>query len=441
MKRSVGLILFLMMVSATIAAEGPADPRRTPAVEVFQRNKNAVVFLTGPEVGGRAGNTEEFFITSTMKIIHNVSSGFVIHESGYILSNAHAVERQLQHDVFLSDGKKYPAELLAVVRQQDMALLKIEAGRPLTPAHFARSDDVMVGEPAILIGNPRGLRQTCTTGVVSAVGRNLASDKLKGVSFHGLLQTDASINPGSSGGPWFNALGDVLGMTTCMQTNSENIGFGVPTATIREILPEMIDAERRQGFVTGLELRQQETCQVASVAPESPAAAAGIRPGDVPAKLDGKPLAGRLEYCFALLGHKAKDTLKLDLMRGDKPMAVSLVLAARPKPDGAAILKAKYGLTAIPLDDAKAKETALRIRRGVVISEVVKGKPWEYDKLQTPPLPGDVLARIDGIRPRDMDHVGQILDRARPGQIVNMVLLRRGGEKVTRVDMDVKTPQ
>jgi len=114
MRNIIGLILFLAFFSFTFAAEGPADPRRTPAVEVFQHNKDAVIFLTGPKLGERAEETAEFFVTSKVPVLFNQSSGFVVHDSGYILSNAHAVQKMIQYEVILSDGKKYPAELLAV---------------------------------------------------------------------------------------------------------------------------------------------------------------------------------------------------------------------------------------------------------------------------------------------------------------------------------------
>ena len=202
----------------------------------------------------------------------------------------------------------------------------------------------------------------------------------------------------------------------------------------------MLDVERRQGIATGLQLQPSGPCSVTAVAAASPAAAAGIQPNDVLTGLDGHPLANRLDWCFALLGRKPHESLKLDLRRGGTAMHVSLVLGDRPKPDGAAILKAKYGLTAVPLDKAKAEATSLRVRRGVVITEVAKGSPWNYDKLQSPPLPGDVLARIDSIRPRDLDHVGLLLDRIPPKQKVVMVLLRRTGDTVTRVDLTTMSP-
>ena len=114
-------------------------------------------------------------------------------------------------------------------------------------------------------------------------------------------------------------------------------------------------------------------------------------------------------------------------------MSADLTLAARPKPDGAAILRRRYGLTAVPLDAEKAAATALRLNRGVVISAVTSGPP--YDMLSTPPLPGDVLARINDIRPRDLDHVGFLLERVKPHEPTRFVLVRLQHHIPTRVDM------
>jgi serine protease Do len=417
-----------------------ADPRRTPAVDVFQRYKDAVVYLTGPMTGPREPAVEEFFVLSPRRVLTSLGSGCVIHPSGYILANAHAVERPFFHEVTLSNGRKLSAELLAVVREHDLALLKVEAGQPLTAVKLAQDGDVMIGEPVIVVGNPQGLLLTCTTGVVSALGRATRPSGLPGITLHGMIQTDAAINPGSSGGPWFNALGEVIAVTASQKRDAENIAFGIPVATIRHTLPEMLDVERSQGIMTGLQLQSVGPCRVTYVAVGSPAAAAGIHADDVLTKVDGRPLASRLDWSFALLGRKPRESLKLGLSRDGATMHTTLVLGDRLKPDGAAILKAKYGLTAVPLDNAKAEAASLRVRRGVVITEVAKGAPWNYDKLRSPPLPGDILARIDSIRPRDLDHVGLLLDRIPPRRRVAMVLLRKTGDTVTRVDLITMSP-
>jgi serine protease Do len=391
-------------------------------------------------LGPKEPAVDEFFALPRGRDVTSLGSGFVIHESGYILTNAHAVERPFFHEVTLSNGRKLPAELLAVVREHDLALLKVETGRPMTAVKLARDGDLLIGEPVIVIGNPEGLLLTCTTGVVSAVGRATRPSGLPGIELHGMIQTDAAINPGSSGGPWFNALGQVIGITASQKRDSENIAFGVSVATIRRMLPEMLDVERRQGIATGLLLPPVGPCRVLAVTAGSPAATAGLQVNDILLRVDGKPLTAQLDWSFALLGHKPHESLKVDLLRGGKPAQVSLALGERPKPDGAALLKAKFGLTAVPLDKAKADATSLRVRRGVVITEVAKGSPWNYDKLKSPPLAGDVLARIDSIRPRDLEHVGLLLDRIPAKRKVTMVLLRRIGDTVTRVDLTTAAP-
>ncbi len=124
--------------------------------------------------------------------------------------------------------------------------------------------------------------------------------------------------------------------------------------------------------------------------------------------------------------------LHLELLRDDRPVSTSLTLGARPKPDGAALLRERFGLAAMPLSKAKAAATALRVERGVVITAVAAGV---YGKLQNPPQPGDVLARINNIRPRDLDQVGLLLDRLKPGDTVHFVFLRMKDRVATRVNM------
>jgi serine protease Do len=445
MKRILLCVAILAVAAATWGQEShsagsAADPRRTPAVDIFQRYKDAVVYLTGPMLGPREPAVDEFFALARKREVTSLGSGFIVHPSGYVLANAHAVERPFFHEVTLSDGRRLSAELLAVVREHDLALLKVEAGRPLTAVKLARDGDLLIGEPVIVIGNPQGLRLTCTTGVLSAVGRATQPSGLPGITLYGVIQTDAAINPGSSGGPWFNALGEVIGVTASQKRDAENIAFGIPAATIRQTLPAMLDAEGGQGIMTGLQLQPNGQCTVTGVAADSPAAKAGIQPGDVLTKVDFRPLENRLDWCFSLLGRKPRESLKLDFSRDGAPMHTTLVLGERPKPDGAALLKTQYGLTAVPLDEAKANATSLRVRRGAVITEVAKGPPWNYDKLQSPPLPGDVLARINSIRPRDLDHVGLLLDRIPSKRRVVMVLLRKTGDTVTRVDLTTISP-
>jgi serine protease Do len=418
------------------AAEAPADPRaarRTPAVEVFQRNREAVVYVTGPLVQGEKPTTGEFFaVPSGGEEKTSLGSGFVIHPAGYVLTNAHAAEKVISHEVTMADGRKVAAELLALCRRQDLALLKIDAGQALSAVRLGKAGDVMTGETVIVIANPHGLLHTCTAGVVSAIGRSTSPSGLPGVTLHGLLQTDAGINPGSSGGPWFNVLGEVMGITTSRKAESDNIGFAVPAAAIRKELPAMIDAQRRCGLVTGFSVADEGPAKVVGVEADSPAAKAGLAPGDVLARLGGRAIEDRADLELALVGRKPGDSLALEAVREGKPLVASLVPGSRPKPDGAALLTAKFGLTPGPLDQEKAKVMLLRIAQGVVIREVDVGR---YAGVKDPPKPGDVLVSIDRIRPRDVDHLGFLVETIAAGQKVAMVILRKDGDVCTRIDL------
>ena len=264
---------------------------------------------------GQLKLVEEFFEGPRKREVTSLGSGFVVHESGYILTNVHTVEKVITHFVTLRDGKTYPADLLALERRHDLALLKIDAGRPLPAVQLRprrRSHDRRAGDrdrqsvrPALDVHHGRGERR----------GPRAQPDGLPGVTLHDMLQTDASINAGSSGGPWFNALGEVIGITAVKRMNSDNIAFGVPVAAIRSSLPEMLDVERRYGIATGLTFNPVELAQVAAVAAGSPAAAAGVQPGDLIQRLDGKPILGRLEFCLALIGRKPQDTLRFGVLR------------------------------------------------------------------------------------------------------------------------------
>ena len=435
---ALGCVLLLTLGTSALgqtAPDGlaPGDPRRTPAVEIYHRWKDSVVYLTGPLATGAGPAIDEFFRVPHNRETISIGSGFIIHPSGYIVTNAHGTERVIVERAALSDDRTLPVELLGLARDHDLALLKIESGLPMKAVQLAKAGDLFIGEPVIVIGNPAGLLHSCTQGILSATNRSTQSAGLPGVVLHGLIQSDASINPGSSGGPWFNALGQVIGVTAAIKTGSQNIGFAVSVAAVRQALPDMLDVERRYGLVTGMELDLVSPCRVIAVAPATPAAMAGIQPHDIVTRLGGVPIFDRCDVDLVLIDRKPGQTLPIEWSRDGQPLSGSLTLGLRPKPDGAALLKHVYGLIAVPLDAEKAQSTKLRVNRGVVITAVSPGPP--YDKLQTPPMPGDVLARINNIRPKDLDDVGLLLDRVKPGDPVHIVLVRLNDHVPVRVDM------
>jgi serine protease Do len=303
---------------------------------------------------------------------------------------------------------------------------------------LARSNDLMIGETVIVIANPHALLHTCTTGVLSAVGRDVRLADVPGVTLPNLIQSDAGINPGSSGGPWFNVVGEVIGFTTSMRKDAENIAFANPVAALRRMLPEMLDVERRYGLVTGLGVAVDGPCRVTAVEPDSPAAKAALRVGDTIIQIGDRQVPTAADFHLALVGRKPEETLLIRLERDNKPQTASLVLGRRPKPDAAALFKKKLGLEVVPLDPQQAKEMGLRVARGLVVKTV---ELKLYEKLDHRPQPGDVLARIGWIRPRDLDQAGLLLEKIPANQPVSLVFLRRAGNVGTRIDVNLVVPK
>ncbi|MDX1683571.1 MAG: trypsin-like peptidase domain-containing protein, partial [Phycisphaeraceae bacterium] len=322
-RRLVAAALVAVGVSARPAGAAPEEAarqrlRRTPVVEVFQRSQDAVVNIASTRIvkvrSGFGGPLDELFDLHPgrpgrrMKQT-SVGSGFVIHEAGYVVTNAHVVVRTADRKVVFADGSEHEAEIVAVDPEHDLAMLKIETERPLPALPLGQSDDLMIGETVIAIGNPLGYQHTVTAGVISALDREL---KAGPVRFEGLVQTDASINPGNSGGPLLNVLGELVGVNTAIRADAQNIGFAIPVDRLRAVLPEMLDVHRRYGLVTGLTIETvDDGCEVVEVAEDSPAASLGLEAGDRLTAVDGRRLRHRIDWHIALVGRRPGDRLRL----------------------------------------------------------------------------------------------------------------------------------
>jgi S1-C subfamily serine protease len=228
-----------------------------------------------------------------------------------------------------------------------------------------------------------------------------------------------------------------MGMTVSKKGGADNISFAIPVATIRKVLPTLLDVERRYGLMTGLTLAEAGPCRVAAVLAGSPAERAGARVGDVITRVADLPTSDVVEFQFALLDRKPGETLDLDLLRQSVPVHLTLSLEQRPKPDAVALASQKLGLTVAALEPSRSRKMLLRVGRGVFVTAV---DPSAYRNVDHKPAAGDVLARINRIRPRDLDHFGLLLDKLQPGDQVTMVLVRHVNETATRVDIKLALP-
>ncbi len=279
--------------------------RRTAAVKVFQEARESAVNIGATRVDAANPNVRQT----------EFGSGVVLHEAGYVLTNAHLLKNGGDLAIGFDRGRDYPARVVAADPSKDLALLKIDAQDRFKPIRLGRSEGLMVGEPVITMGNPFGMGMTVAEGIVSAIGRSTQSDF---AFYPEMIQTDATTNPGSSGGPLLNIVGELVGINTTKKLGADNIAFAIPVDTIVKGLPEMLDVEGRFGFVLGMRVAMEGRPEVAAVDKGSPAEAAGIRVGDVVMRVGREPVASGVGFLLTLVDCRGGQPLPMLIVRGSR---------------------------------------------------------------------------------------------------------------------------
>jgi len=302
--------------------EPPHDARRrTPYVEVFEARRGAVVKFTAKRRETKKDDQgKQTTVTHTQW-----GSGCIIHPAGYIVTNAHMLGFQGVRTAETFDGRSHPVRLIAADDRNDLAIMKIDRPQPFRPLPFARSGDALVGEPALVIGSPFGIRFTLSRGIVSGLGRSTSTEH---AHLHHLIQTDAAINPGNSGGPLLDIRGRMLGVCVSSKRDADNIAFAIATDHIRRVLPDILAPEQRYGYILGLDVGRCGPAVVSKVADASPAAAAGIRHGDLITHVGGQPIRFALDVPLALIDRRGGQALPIRLVRSDATRTVTVTLGS-----------------------------------------------------------------------------------------------------------------
>ncbi|MFL5818086.1 MAG: S1C family serine protease [Conexibacter sp.] len=321
--------------TATTTIVAPRQPQVQNAAEtngtldaqqVYAQAKDSVVYVTSQTDQGEG-----------------TGSGFVISKEGLIVTNAHVVEGATTVSVKVGDGATHPATVVGRDESTDLAVLRVDdsGGRTFVPLTFADSSKLQVGDTTYAIGNPFGLDHTLTSGVVSALGRQI--DAPNGYAIDQVIQTDAPINPGNSGGPLLDDHGRVIGVNSQILTgtnggSSENgnvgIGFAIPSNTVRAIAAELAADGRVEHAYLGVQLAPTESgagAQLAGVAAGTPAEQAGLQEGDVIVALDGSPVDGADALAAAIGAHKPGDEVRLTLERDGARHTVTVALGTQPQ--------------------------------------------------------------------------------------------------------------
>ncbi len=351
MRTHLSLLAFLVLTAPLGAAEplltGPAlvppqapgrawNPRQTPVVEVVKRLRNAVVNIHSERAARNDAPDDSSPLSTSQNHVNGMGTGIIIDPRGYILTNQHVVEEVSALHVRLADGTSLPARVVARDRDADLALLKVDAGYPLTVAPMGTASDLMVGETVIAIGNAYGYEHTVSVGVVSAVGRDVALNK--DVSYKALIQTDASINPGNSGGPLLNINGDVIGVNVAIRAGAQGIGFAIPVDAVVKSAAAMMDS-RVDGAGLGLAVKDdvqtgrddggfRRDVVVERVDAGGAAARAGLQRGDVVLRVGDAAVGSSLDLERGFLEKTAGDRVPLTVRRNGAEQKTELALEA-----------------------------------------------------------------------------------------------------------------
>ncbi|CAH0349086.1 S1C family serine protease [Aquabacterium sp. CECT 9606] len=341
------------VITAPVAATRPAGGLSgTPMLSFSDAAKRAapavVSVLTSSKAASRRGSRQNdpwfryFFGEQGSQPQSGIGSGVIVSSNGYVLTNNHVVERMDDIEVMLTDGRKARAKVIGSDPETDLAVLKIELDR-LPAITFGNSDNLQVGDAVLAIGNPFGVGQTVTAGIVSALGRN----QLGINTFENFIQTDAAINPGNSGGALVDANGTLMGINSAIYSRSGGslgIGFAIPVSTAQHVLESLIrDGQVTRGWI-GVEPRDltaeiaetfnlplKDGVLITGVLQNGPAAQGGVHPGDVVVQIAQTPVANTSQLLNAVASLKPGQPAKIMVQRAGKVLALDVVAAQRPK--------------------------------------------------------------------------------------------------------------
>lgn len=417
------------------------SPRFTPTVAAARQVSPSVVSVTVLRRERRAaGGLFDFFVPfGYERTVEGMGSGFAIDEQGHILTNEHVVRGALEIVVADAEGRTYEAELLGTDELTDIALLEIRAGR-VPPAPLATSSDLVVGEPAVAIGNPYGYvlansEATVTSGVISGVGRDIRPSRGQEALYADMIQTDAPINPGNSGGPLVNADGRVVGVNTSIiapgeESGSVGLGFAIPVDRALRIADELRSHGRIRRPWVGVELeartddRGRPLTVVRRVTEGSPAGRAGLAGGDVVLSLNGEPVRSPLDWEVNLLEAGVGSTARVRYDRSGSVDTVEMEILELPsrRADRIRVLE---GLELVTVTPDIAAERSLRVNEGALIVGVERRVSY-----RTGLESGDVVVAVNRTRIRSAEQAAELFRYyAGRGQI--LVRAYRGGTLFT----------
>lgn len=435
-----------------------------PAVVSIDTKGKAPAVATRPPTSqgsGTEGNDVMDFLRRQMqqKPVHAVGSGFIVDKSGYIITNAHVVEDAARITVKLDSGEEYTAKVIGTDEQTDLAVLKIDAPKDLPFVKFGDSDKAEVGDWVLAIGSPFGLEKTVTAGIISQKQRETPFAS----AFQRFIQTDAAINRGNSGGPLVNTEGEVIGVNSQIATSTgdyNGIGFALPSRVTESVLNQIIkNGKVRRGYLGAyLDSVKVEFAKVYGLKdakgaiitdvrdPDSPAAVAGLKVGDIVTEFNGQPVESAQDLIGKIAAAQPDQTVSIAFMRenGEKLDAKTASIKLRERPsnrtardeeegerrvlpvDGVKGDPKPFGMTLSELSPILVEKYKLGPQKGLVVKEI---NPASFiadvkDSLGQEALgEGDLIQRINRVSVTDLKAFNALVSKLKPGDPVVLQII------------------
>jgi serine protease Do len=363
----------------------------------------------------------------------SLGSGVIIDgEKGFILTNAHVIKSTGTITVLLNDEREFKAQIKGSDTDSDLAVLQIDTQQPLPSVSMGNSEDLMIGETVIAIGNPFGFSHTVTTGVISAIDRSIRTDE---AVYHNFIQTDASINPGNSGGPLLNINGELIGINTAIYSKAQGIGFAIPINTAKRIVSDLILYGEVFPVWTGIIVQELDPrlaaymeipentlgVLVKDIEKSSPAQKTDILPGDVILSIGNRPVGSLQSYRSSLREFASGDKINIVLFRKGNRHPVSLVASLFPKDRAMDLSENLLGIRVEDLSFQNRSRYNIKIDKGVVINKVLENSYL----FEIGVRPGDTILKLDEYVIENVDTYEKMIIKYRLKSSV-VFLLQRG---------------
>jgi serine protease Do len=353
--RVLALAMILLLARTTCQAAGDTDARMSPLVRAVQMCRQSVVNIHTEK--SAADDTESRFFAPKPRRVTGMGTGIIVDERGYIVTNYHVIHEVDQITITLEDGETYDARPVSFDRSQDLAIIRIDATHPLTVMPMGTSSDLMLAEQVFAVGNAFGYEHTVTSGIVSALSRDVEVDETQ--AYRNLIQTDASINPGNSGGPLLNLNGEVIGINVAIRAGAQRIGFAIPIDDARKTVARLLSTERLDGVSHGVvatDVKTPEECKlvVQNVKSGSAAEQCGLQPGDVICRARGLNVCDGADWERALLNLPVGKVIDVQVDRDGRDVTMQFTVGV--------------GRQSATAQDIAKTETATRIKSAQTVS-------------------------------------------------------------------------